>query len=339
MDRKLPCKYSESRVGKVVGRRRKRPLEDAVGTVNSSEWVIANYAPSPAMPSPANTSMSEDSTKLLNVNWMHAMDSNDHTDFVTFNHGEASPAQTADSFNLVESKTWPDSTGLTTPALSPPQYAYLSPMMLENKAVSGPGVTRIDNANSRFLAPAMPSPVRRTPEPEQADDEEMVCIRLLGHLKKSSAREHQSLDNYLGLIKKSNAAIRRILKSRKARSEYTCLMLLSSIMLRVVELCEKAVQKHLEELESGDAQLPNFTNNFFDESEQAYFNGDFQFEPVKLDKGAMLKGMLMQAVDLALNVGILLKRKPLNGFQTVGRHEALHLDLEQRLKASLASLS
>ena len=324
----------------MVGRRRKRPLEDAVGTVNSSEWVIANYAPSNAMPSPANTSTSEDSSRLqVHSAWTPSMDSIDQIDFATVIRGESSPAHTAEPYNFQDRKTSPpDSTGLPTPALSPPQHAYLSPMMLENKAP--PSRTTSDNTSSCFLAPPMPSPACRTPQPQPADDEEMVCIKLLGHLKKSSAKEHLSRDEYLNLIKKSNASIRRILKSKKARSDYACVMLLSNIIIRVVELCDRVSKMHYEEAQTGESIfLSSFNDNFFNDSDQTCFIGDIQNEPPRIDRGATLQGTLMHVIELVSSVGSLLKRKPLNGFQTIGRHQALHLDLQKRLNASLALLS
>ena len=292
------------------------------------------------MPSPANTSMSDDSAKLhVHSAWTPSMDSVDQIDFANVSHGEPSPARTAESYNFQDRKTsLPDSTGLPTPALSPPQFAYLSPMMLEN--IAPLSRTMSDNTSSRLLAPPLPSPACRPPQPQPAADEEMVCIKLLGHLKRSSAKDHQSLDDHLSLIKKSNAAIRRILKSRKARSDYACVMLLSNIIIRVVELCERVSKMHYDEPECGDATfLSAFNDNFFNESEQTYFNADIQVEPFKPERGATLREIFMQALDLVSTVGNLLKRKPLIGFQSIGRHEALHLDLEKRLNASLAFLS
>ena len=323
-------------MGKVVGRRRKRPLEDAVGTVNSSEWVIANYAPPNALPSPANTSASEDSGKFLGLkpSWLPNMEPTNQSDFTTAPLREPSPAQTMDSFDFMSRKpSLPDSTGLPTPALSPPQYAYLSPMMLENRPHSAAKFA--SNTTSQFLAPSKPAPAARTPEPQQAEDEEMICIKLLGHLKKSSGKDNQSLDDLVSTIKKSNAVVRRIMKSKKARSDYGCVMLLSNMMLRVVDLCDRAVQKHFVEPEGGEANFFSaFNDNFFNEPEQAYFNTDFQ-----ADRGAMLREMLMQSAELVSAVGNLLLRKPLNGFQTIGRHEALHVELGQRLQASLKLLA
>ena len=327
-------------MGKVVGRRRKRPLEDAVGTVNSSEWVITNYAPPNAMPSPANTSASEDSTKYLNLkqSWLPGMDPTNQSAFSTALLREPSPAQTMDSYKFMERKdSLSGSTGLPTPALSPPQYAYLSPMVLENRPPSV--VNTASNTTSQFRASSRPTLAARTPEPRQAEDEEMVCIKLLGHLKKSCGQESQSLDDLVSTIKKSTAVMHRIMKSKKARSDYGCVMLLSNIMLRVVDLCERAAQTHFEEPESGDAHFFSaFNDNFFNEPEQPYFNAEFQTEPAPADRGAMLCEMLAQSADLVLGVGNLLLKKPLSGFQTVGRHEALHLDLAQRLNATLKLL-
>jgi hypothetical protein len=327
-------------VGKVVGRRRKRPLEDAVGTVNSSEWVIANYAPSNAMPSPANTSASEDSAKFLNLkpSWLPGVESANQAGFPAAPVGEPSPTQTIDSYDLMDRKgSLPGSYGLPTPALSPPQYAFLSPMMLETRPQSV--VNNACTTTSQLLAPSKPTPPARTPEPLQAEDEELVCLKLLGHLKKSGAKEDQSLDDLVSIIKKSDAVIRRILKSKKARSDYGCVMLLSNIMIRVVDLCERAAQMHFEEPDVGDAHfLSAFNDNFFYDPEQNFYKTDFPMESCQADRGAMLRDMLAQSDDLVLTLGNLLQRKPLNGFQAVGRHEALHLELGQRLKTTLRLL-
>ncbi|RMZ82672.1 hypothetical protein DV738_g1447, partial [Chaetothyriales sp. CBS 135597] len=46
LEKKLSCVYSESRVGKVVGKRRKRLIEEtAIGTVDSEAWVIKDQKP------------------------------------------------------------------------------------------------------------------------------------------------------------------------------------------------------------------------------------------------------------------------------------------------------
>ena len=168
----------------------------------------------------------------------------------------------------------------------------------------------------------------------------MICIKLLVNLKKrSSAKERQSMDDLIGTIEKSNAVIRRILKSRKARSDYACLMLLSNIMLKVVDFCECTTRKHFEEPDSGDANfLSAFSDNFFSDPGQNYFNAGFPMQSFHAEQGAMLRGMVTQSADLVLTVGNLLQRKPLNGFQAVGRHETLHLKLGQRLKATLGQL-
>lgn len=338
----------------MVGRRRKRPLEDAVGSVNSNEWVIANYAPSPATPamlSPANTSASEESTKFLGLHpsWTLSMDSNDQAEFFTVPHGGVSPAQSASSYNFLDRHaSRAGSTGLPTPALSPPQFAYLSPMMLEKKATSP------TPQPPHFLAPAQPSPACPSSQSQQSpDDEEMICIKLLCHLKRSSAAAatSQSLDEHVNLVKKSNAAVRRILKSRNARSDYACVMLLSSIMLRVVELCEAVARHpHRDEQASGsdtdvDAEadapfLSTFADNFFNESEQAYFhNGDRLPTPPGPDRAMTQHEVLVPTLELVAAIGNMIKRKPLDGFQTLGRHESLLLELEQRLRDSLATLS
>jgi hypothetical protein len=295
------------------------------------------------MPSPANTSTSEDSAKFLNhkPSWLPGTESTSHPGFATGPLGEPSPAQTTDSYSFMDRKdSLPSSTGLPTPALSPPQYAYLSPMMLENRPQSVVNPPKNTSTTSQFLAPSRPISAARNPEPRQAEDEEMVCIKLLGHLKKSNAKEEQSLDDLVSTIKKSDAVIRRILKSKKARADYGCIMLLSNTMIKVVDLCERVAHEHFEEPDGEDAHfLSAFDDNFFNDPEQNYFNTDFPMESSQADRGAMLREMLAQTADLVLAVGNLLQRKPLNGFQAVGRHEALHMELGQRLKATVKLLS
>jgi len=167
-----------------------------------------------------------------------------------------------------------------------------------------------------------------------------VCIKLLGHLKKSSARGSQSMDESLNLIRKSTAAIRRILKSKKARSDYGCIMLLSNIVLRVVELCESTCQKSVKETIYGESQFSSaFGDGIYAEPEQTFLNVEANSNSPEPEQGDVLQGLVLQTADLVAEVGNLLKRKPYDGFQTIGRHEGLHLELGQRLKASLALLS
>lgn len=117
-------------------------------------------------------------------------------------------------------------------------------------------------------------------------------------------------------------------------------MLLSNIMIRVVDLCDRATQLHSEEPDGGDAQfLSAFNDNLFNDPEHSFYNTDFPMESCQADRGAMLRDVFTQSADLVLALGNLIQRKPLNGFQAVGRHEALHLELGQRLKATLSLLA
>jgi len=227
------------------------------------------------------------------------------------------------------------STGLLTPGLSPPQVEYLSPMLLERKP--GASIEPVEqHADGCFLTPSLPTPAYRTPEVQQSDDEEMICLKLLGHLKKTSYTENSSVDDMMSTLKKSTAVIRRILKSKNARSDYSCLLLISNILMKVVEICEKASQRQFAEPSQSDAQfLTNFDENFCNESEQGYYYADLQSDYSSSVQGERLRDLLERIAELCAEVGGLLKNKPLNGFQTIGRHEGLHVDLGRRLQICL----
>ncbi|RVX75316.1 hypothetical protein B0A52_00669, partial [Exophiala mesophila] len=50
------------RCGKVVGKRRKRPIDDSIGNINSKSWVVTTI-PIQSIPSPATTQTPEDHSK------------------------------------------------------------------------------------------------------------------------------------------------------------------------------------------------------------------------------------------------------------------------------------
>ena len=50
------------------------------------------------------------------------------------------------------------------------------------------------------------------------------------------------------------------------------------------------------------------------------------------------KASIVEASALVVEVGDLLKRKPLNGFQTLGRHESHHVELDLRLQRVMMKL-
>ena len=277
----------------------------------------------------------------INSGWLPVDDSNMQCDMLNPMQSEQYNNQSADGFAfLSRSASMTGGNGMPTPTLSPPQFGYLSPLMLERKPDQAFSFS--NNSSSRLLSPPLGPPPCRTPEPQQSEDEEVLCIKLLSHLKKSEGQEHISLDEILSLVRKSTAAVRRILKSKKARSDYGCIMLLSNIMMKIVALCERAGKKHVEEPEtSGDSPhfLTPFTGGqiYHEPTDHEFFNNmDMQPQPQpKADRRETVHSALRHAADLSSEVGDLLKRKPLNGFQCVGRHEALHLGLGHRLRGSM----
>lgn len=51
-----------------------------------------------------------------------------------------------------------------------------------------------------------------------------------------------------------------------------------------------------------------------------------------------MMGLLKDVLSFTLSVGDMLKKKPVNGFQPLGRHETFVVELEQRLKRAMALL-
>ena len=336
-EKRLPCQYSESRVGKVVGKRRKRPVDDSIGMINSEAWVLNNYLPPQSLPSPAATNTSDERFKrsCTTSSWASLIATDEQSP-----PNLGSPEDYFQSLDLSDCRRFSFTSelpmighnGLPTPALSPPQIQFLSPMALEARPASRQNSLSVDN--SHFRPPTRPVSAYRTPEPQASDDDEMVCIKLLGHLKKHSVDEQQTLECTTDLIRKSTAAVRRILKGKNARADYACHLLLSNIMMHIVDLCERSCRKQMEE-NYRDSQFPE--NPQYDSSSE-YFATNLAPGQSQEDCREALGAALLDTLDVSTLLADLLKRKPLNGFQTLGRHESLHLALEQRLKASLASL-
>lgn len=332
-EKRLPCIFSESRVGKVVGKRRKRPLDEAVGQVNSEAWVVNNYFPSPSMPSPATTNTSDGHSKrsCTNSSWASFI-ADDHTaptwDIPDEQYQQPFDMEQARCFSLSNEQYMGSLSGLPTPALSPPQISYLSPMALETRPASRQSSIMI---NTNMLRPASAAPMQRTPEPQAPEDEEMVCIKLLAHIKKQS-QVQQTPDSAISLLRKVNAALKRIIASKTARSDYSCQLLLTSILNSLVAHCERTSRLHL-------AARTTPQNCAFQPSSE-YFNANFPPQQSQSDvaEAAILSELIHTVSNIAATLADSLKRKPLNGFQTLGRHESLMLTLGQRLKVTLAAL-
>ncbi|OCT52977.1 hypothetical protein CLCR_10233 [Cladophialophora carrionii] len=322
----------ESRVGKVVGKRRKRPLDDSIGTINSQSWIVHNSIPIQSIPSPATTHTSDESGKrqCTAPTWSSYLVGGDQS---LLNFDETTESLSGldmaghRSYSMASDLSFFSNTGLPTPSLSPPQFPrYLSPAQLEARPISRQSPCPVDP--SKLHPPNRGSSSR--PADRALEDEETVCIKLLAHLKKHSADDMQPREMQLELLRKSNAAVRRLLRSKSVQTDYTCHLLLSSIINHLVRLCERLCQGRLDE-----SQL------FY---EQVHFEGmpGFFDTPVPPSSAAVdqqLAGSLIQEVGVFTTVvGDFLKKKPIFGFQHLGRHETFHVELEQRLKKATVLL-
>lgn len=212
--------------------------------------------------------------------------------------------------------------GLQTPGLSPPQTRYLSPVAFDVRPVSRQTMTNNDKAlnNTQNIMPTL------VPE-----DEETVCIKLLAHMKKYSTSATQSQHFQLDLVSKSNASVRRILRSQTARRDYSCQLLLSSILTHLTTLCESLCNMGQTERARHDQLLQRLgsTRESFDMR-----TGLVQQQT----SSETLRPLVLEASSLVHELGDLLKRKPYDGFQVQGRQEAWVVELELRLRTALTKL-
>lgn len=321
----------------MVGRRRKRQLEGSIGTIDSEAWVLDQSSTFCAIPSPPASQYSDCTSKRqCSTNSWASFLVEEHQDLGDFE--ESIEPQT---FEMMNPKAFCESTdlsflrnnGLPTPGMSP-QFGYLSPAAFETRLMSRAASVSTDS--SRLLPPrfttAFSAPPSRTPEPAQPGDDETVCIKLLSHLKKHSPRKGQSSYQDLDLLAKTNASVRRILRNKGVRSDYSCQLLLSGITTHMVDLCEQICSQKMEE-----STVPNFS----DCQSQTPFKAQSEyFDKTTQPKtpSATARTQVVEATNLATEVAELLKRKPLNGFQVLGRQESHHIELDLRLQRSLAKL-
>ncbi|KAK5272025.1 hypothetical protein LTR99_009555 [Exophiala xenobiotica] len=379
-EKRLSCIYSESRVGKVVGKRRKRPLPDQTANVNSHPWIVNGTACSvQSIPSPAASHESDESNKrpcTAVPNWTSFSAGGSDQGFMTFDETtetlNAIEMANNRSFSMTSEVSFFTNNGLPTPALSPPQFTrYLSPAQLDthtrpsskhgfgSRSVTAPIDPR------RLCPPAnnttTPSPVFsirhhavQPPSAHQApEDEETVCIKLLAHLKRHSSDESQPRETQLQLLKKCNAAVRRILHSKTIRSSYTCHLLLSSILGHLVRLCERLcldmnINMNMDMGPSDDHAARSLESQFL--QDQVHYEGVVPgyFEnavvhmnpqqPMQAPEQETMMTLNSEVMSFASTVADMLKRKPHGGFQTLGRHESFHAELEQRLMKASALL-
>ena len=243
--------------------------------------------------------------------------------------------------------TWKDSAapsvGFSNLSLSPPQVRQLSPEELD--LGRHPNLMQTD---SRPLHAPDYNATFRTSELRPTDEPDLVCIKLLAYLRRTGTDEHHSLDDVLGLIQRALAAVRRILTSRKARSDYSCIMLLSNILVQVVKLCEKACSMHFEERQSETPELlTTFGEDFFTafgepcdlSPKQKYSNMHEDHSLSNVSRQRLFAFLLENVAEVSTEISELLRGKPLTGFQAIGKHECLHMDLERRLMEMLNLLA
>ncbi|KIW11329.1 hypothetical protein PV08_10629 [Exophiala spinifera] len=346
-EKRLSCIYSESRVGKVVGKRRKRPLPDQSANVGSQPWIVNGTACAvQSIPSPAASHGSEEFTKAhCSVpSWSSSSSFSATPDQGLMNFDETTETLNAiemannRSFSITSEVSFFTNNGLPTPALSPSQFArYLSPAQLENQSTSNQELS-VPIDPRRLCPPGHTAPFTRhaglslVPE-----DEETICIKLLAHLKRHSSDASQSREMQLELLKKSNAAVRRLLQSKTIRTAYTCHLLLSNILNNLVHLCERLCQNTNEDSRhlSVESQFIQDQMNF-DAVPGFFENGTAAApQPIQAPDAETLKSLSREVMSFTSMVGDMLKRKPLDGFQCLGRHETFHVDLELRLSKAM----
>ena len=332
-EKRLSCVYSESRVGKVVGKRRKRPVDDSIGNINSQSWIV-NTAPVQSIPSPANTQVSEDSAKRHcgPPSWTTFIAGGDEQGFLNFDETadslHAIDMSNNRSFSMTSDLTFFTNSGLPTPALSPPQFTrYLSPAQLETRPTSRH--TFVPANTSKLQLPQHNPAVGRHAEVAQ-EDEEMVCIKLLAHLKKHASDDMQPREFQIDLLRKCNAAMQRILNSKTIRSDYACHLVLSSIITHLVRLCERLCLCKMEEPRAVDSQFLQDQVHFAD-AMPGFFDAAVSAGPVHGEQDQLVN-LVKEVMSFISAIGEMLKRKPIQGFQYLGRHETLHVELEQRLR-------
>lgn len=286
------------------------------------------------MPSPATTNTSDEQSKrsCTNSSWTSFI-ADDQTpatwDTLDEQYQTTFDMDQAQCFSLTNEQYTGSLSGFPTPALSPPEVRYLSPMALETRPTSRQSsITPTTN----LLRPAGAAQVQPTPEPQIPEDEEMVCMKLLAHIKKQS-QVHQTVESGIALLRKVNAALKRIMASKVARSEYACQLLLTSILNALVLHCERTSRLCLAPRAQQSSQ-----QTFAFQPSSEYFNASFSADRADPASLVVLRELVQTVANISSTLGDSLKRKPMNGFQTLGRHESLMLTLSQRLKVSLASL-
>jgi hypothetical protein len=326
-------------------RKRKQPEDDSIGSVNSESWIVTDQQPA-SLPSPAATTSSSESTTKRHCSedsWTYFI-ADEQTAQPEFN--EASEAlQSIDMGNHRSSSVESEVEfyvpgGLQTPDLSPPNVTrYLSPAILESRPVSRNASISTDPSLIQRTASA--ASMARTTDLTQPEDEETVCIKLLAHLKKYSAliNDH-SRAFQIDLLTKSNASVRRILRSRSARADYSCQLLLSSILTHLTTVCEALCYTSSGQESTVLQDVPHAVQQDSDTRQKRNSEAfDMRTGLVyQSTPSETLRPLVLETSSLTVDVGSLLKRKPLDGFQTLGKWEMGILELGYRLQNALEAL-
>lgn len=321
----------------MVGKRRKRPLPDSkLSESKGSQWNVT-IGPT-TLPSPAPTSASEPHSKrsCISSDWSNLVQYDDQTplDFSGcaeqfLNLDLCQPPETmasGESSYLMHS-------GLPTPSMSPPEMKFLTPSDLEattpNTRPPSTGPVLYDNSE-----PILTRASTFYHQRPHSEDDETIAIKLLAHLKRFSIQERQSFQSVASLVNKTNAALRRLLRSDTVKNDYTCHLLLTNIMMHLAAFCEQLMVLREtpteQDLIAQSALSQGENDMFFDQRSQGAQQGELS---------AVVKNSIYESATLCTSIGNLLKRKPLNGFQVLGRHESAQLDIERRLRDMVSSMS
>jgi hypothetical protein len=225
------------------------------------------------------------------------------------------------SYSTASEISFFSNSGLPTPGFSPPQLPrYLSPAHLDTRPTSRQSSCPVDPAK---LHPQRYGLLPRNPD-SSVDDDETSCIKLLAHLKKHLADELQPREAQIELLTKSNAAVRRLLRSQAIRNDYSCHLLLSNIINHLVRLCERLCQGRQDDSLYLQDQI-----HF--EGMPGFFDTPLPQANNPLDQ-ELTNGLVQEVLVFTTIVGDFLKKKPIYGFQYLGRQETFHVELEQRLR-------
>ena len=324
-------------VGKVVGKRRKRPLPDSKSNLPKSTHEGVTSGPT-ALPSPAPSLASEHHRKRVRTSdeWQNTTVFGEQAG-LDFSQCDESQFFDFDLAEDTERSASDESTGmmygLPTPSVTPPEMQFLPATELATGSASSP--TWVPPYSQSSLAPVqLPGSFVYLP---QSEDDESVCIKLLAHLKHFSAHGDYNFAHVLLLIDKTNTTLRSILRSRTIRSEYVCHLLLTSIILHLTAFCEQLLD--LPETNDPTAsEVECIREAYLAEVNNIPFEVKGQTPSCASTSKSTAKLSIQEAIVLCSSVGDLLKRKPLNGFQILGKQESAHVETDIRLKRVLASL-